>query len=84
VKIEVLGSGCPKCMMVESNVRKALEKLSLEAEVVHVRDLKEIAKRGVIFTPGVVIDGKVMAAGKIPKTEEIEGWIGEASRGGSA
>ena len=48
------------------------------------RDLKEIAKRGVMFTPAVMVDGEVMAVGRIPKTEEIECWIEGASGSGSA
>lgn len=83
MKIEVLGPGCPKCMAAENNVRQALKELNLQAEVVHVRDAKEIAKRRVMFIPGVVIDGKIMAAGKVPGPEEVKRWLGEATGGGA-
>jgi len=71
VKIEVFGTGCPKCRGVEQNVVKALEQTGLKAEVVKVTDIGEIVDRGLMSTPGLAIDGEVVAAGRIPTVEEI-------------
>ncbi len=75
MKIEILGPGCARCHATEKNVSLALNELSLQAEVVHVHDPKEYAKRGVLFTPAVVIDGETKASGKIPTVEEIKSWL---------
>ncbi|MBC7221944.1 TM0996/MTH895 family glutaredoxin-like protein [Candidatus Bipolaricaulota bacterium] len=72
MRIEILGTGCPKCQATEQNVRKALEELGIGAEVVHVYDPKEFAKRGVLFTPAVSIDGEVKISGHVPSVEEIK------------
>ncbi len=72
MKIEILGTGCPKCKATEENVRKALVELGLEAEVEHIYDAKEYSKRGVMFTPALAIDGEVKVSGHIPSVEEIK------------
>jgi small redox-active disulfide protein 2 len=77
VKIEVFGTGCPKCRGVEQNVVKALEKTGLKAEVVKVTDIGEIVDRGLMSTPGLAIDGEVVAAGRIPTVEEIVQMVKE-------
>ena len=71
MKIEVLGSGCAKCKRLQKNVEKALKNSSLKADVVKVDDITEIMKRGVMMTPGLVIDGKVVSSGKVLSPEEI-------------
>lgn len=71
MKIEVFGTGCPKCRGVEHNVVKALERTGLKAEVVKVTDIGEIIDRGLMSTPGLSIDGEVVAAGRVPTVEEI-------------
>ncbi len=71
MKIEVFGTGCPKCRGVEHNVMKALEQTGLKAEVVKVTDIGEIVDRGLMSTPGLAIDGDLVAAGRIPTVEEI-------------
>jgi small redox-active disulfide protein 2 len=73
--IEVLGSGCPNCQAVERNVREALVSTGLEAEVRHVTDWAEIAGRGVMSTPGLVIDGTVVSAGRIPSADQVATWL---------
>jgi small redox-active disulfide protein 2 len=75
MKIEVLGTGCPKCNTTTENVKKALAELDKSAEVVKVTDINQMIERGVMSTPALIIDGKVMAQGKIPKVEEIKVWI---------
>ncbi len=72
IKVEVLGTGCKKCQQLESNVRDAIAKLNLEAEVLHITDPVEIAKRGVISTPALTVNGKVVGKGKVMTSEEIQ------------
>lgn len=76
--IEVLGSGCNNCMKLEANAREAVASVGIEAEIRHVTDYAEIAQRGVMNTPGLVIDGKVVSAGKIPTPATIAGWLTQA------
>ncbi|MGA1792524.1 MAG: thioredoxin family protein [Thermoplasmatota archaeon] len=71
MKIEVLGSGCAKCKLLHSNVEKAVQKAGIKAKVVKVEDIVEIMNRGIMITPGLVIDGKVVLSGKVPDVDEI-------------
>lgn len=73
--IKVLGPGCPKCQQTEKMVKDAIAESGVEASVEKVTDVMEIAGYGVFGTPAVVIDGEVKSVGKIPKKEEILGWI---------
>lgn len=72
MEIKILGSGCKKCNELEENTKKALEEMGLVAEVIKVTDFKEIAKYGVMTTPALVIDEKVISKGKVLKKEEIK------------
>ena len=72
LNIEVLGPGCPKCQMLEKNVRAAVEELELDAEVTKVSDIKEIASRGVLMTPGLVVDGKVVSSGHLLSVIQVK------------
>lgn len=72
MKIEILGTGCPKCKTTEKNVRKAVEELGLQAEIVKVDDLQQIVDRGVMMTPAVFIDGVAKIVGRVPSPEEIK------------
>lgn len=74
-KIEVLGMGCSKCNQLESNAKKAVAEAGVEAEVVHVADLKKISEYKVLFTPAIAVDGVVKASGKIASVDEIKKWI---------
>lgn len=78
MRIEILGPGCSRCLRTEESVRRALKELSLEAELAHIRDPQEFASRGVLFTPAVVIDGKLKSSGRVPTNEEIRQWLEEA------
>jgi len=78
MKIEVLGTGCTKCQKLVSLVEKVVADLGLAAQVTKVERIDEIMKYGVPFTPGLVINGTVVAAGKLPKATEIENWLREA------
>ena len=72
MKIEILGSGCPKCLETERRVQKVVQELGLQAEVVHVYDLMEIARRRVVLTPAVAIDGEVKISGHVPTEDELK------------
>jgi small redox-active disulfide protein 2 len=75
MKIEVLGTGCPKCMSMEQNVKKAITELAVQAEVQKVTDLHQILQRGVLSTPALVIDGQVVLQGKNPTVQQIKELI---------
>jgi small redox-active disulfide protein 2 len=75
MEILVLGPGCPKCRQTEKIVRDAVAASGVPASVEKVTDIMEIAGYGVFGTPAVVVDGEVKSVGKIPKQEEVLGWI---------
>ena len=75
MKIEVLGPGCPKCMSMEQNVKKALEELSVKAEVEKVTDIQKIIQKGILSTPALVIDGRVVLQGKNPTVAQLKSVI---------
>ena len=75
MKIEVLGTGCARCNTAEEIVKQAVLEAGIEAEVVKVKDIREIAKYGVMVTPAVVVDGELKSEGKIPDLEEVLEWI---------
>ena len=72
LNIEVLGPGCPKCQLLEKNVRIAVEEMKLDAAVTKVSDIKEIAARGVLMTPGLVVDGKVVSSGHLLSVIQVK------------
>lgn len=69
--VKVLGSGCPKCNQLEAAAKAALEQLGMDTTIDHVTDFTQIASYGVMTTPALVIDGKVVSYGKVLKTEEV-------------
>lgn len=73
-KIEILGTGCPKCKKLEENTRKALQELKIDAKIEKVTDISKIIER-VSMTPAITIDGKIKAEGRIPEVEEIKKWL---------
>lgn len=75
MKIEILGTGCVKCIKLEELARKAASELDIEAEITKVKDIKEIQGYGVMITPALVVDGEVKVAGKLPSLEEIKKMI---------
>lgn len=75
MKIEIAGPGCFRCIKTEGNVKEALKELGKEAEVEHIFDVAEFVKRGVVFTPAVIIDGEIVTSGKIPTVDELKGII---------
>lgn len=71
MKIEILGPGCWRCVKLEENTKKAVKKMGLSAQVDHVKDFNKFIEYGVMLTPALVVDGKVLCSGKIPEVEEI-------------
>jgi small redox-active disulfide protein 2 len=78
VKIEVLGPGCANCQRLEANARAAVVMAGVEAEVVHVLDYRDIMARGVLSTPGLVIDDRVVSVGRVPSAGDIAEWLRSA------
>jgi small redox-active disulfide protein 2 len=72
VKIEILGTGCKKCQQLESNAKQAVANMKLTAEVLHIKDPVEIAMRGVMSTPAMTINGKVVCKGQVISPEQIQ------------
>ncbi len=72
MKIEILGPGCTKCMSMEQNVTKAIAQLAVQADVEKVTDIQQIIRKGVMATPALVIDGKVVLQGKNPTVQQLK------------
>ncbi len=77
MKIEILGTGCPKCKKLNELVEEAVNELVVSAEIIKVTDINKIIDYGVMVTPALVIDGDVKVAGKMPSKQEITEWIKE-------
>jgi len=75
MKIEILGTGCPKCKQLYENVKSAVEQSDIEAEIVKVEDIEKIIEYAVMMTPAVVIDGEVKSSGKILSPDEIKTFL---------
>ena len=71
MKIEVLGTGCMKCNKLYEAAKEAVAEAGVQAEVVHVPDLAELMKRGVLVTPALAVDGQIKSAGKVLKSGEV-------------
>ncbi len=77
-KIQILGTGCARCRMLTANAEKAVQELGLQTEIEKVTDIKDIMKFQILMTPGLVIDGKIKTAGRIPSPEQIKQMLLEA------
>lgn len=69
--VKVLGSGCAKCNQLEAAAKAALEQLGMDTTIDHVTDFSQIAAYGVMTTPALVVDGKVVSYGKVLKADEV-------------
>lgn len=71
MKIEILGPGCARCVKLEENTKKAVKKMGLAAQIDHVKDFNKFIEYGVMLTPALVVDGKILCSGRTPEVEEI-------------
>lgn len=71
MKIQILGTGCPKCKQLTANTEEAVKQLGLDAEIEKVTDIKQIMSFGVMITPALAVDGVVKASGKVLPPAEI-------------
>lgn len=74
-QIKVLGSGCANCRATHEMIRKMADELGVKVELEKVEDFAEIAAAGIMSTPGVVIDGKVVHAGGVPSRDAVRDWL---------
>jgi len=78
ITIKVLGPGCQNCKNLEAVARKAVANFGLEAEITKVTDWAEIKKYPILATPGLVINEKLVSAGRIPTEAEVMTWLADA------
>jgi len=80
MQIKILGSGCANCKRLEQITRKVIDALGIEAEFEKVTDYQKIIEYEIMSTPGLVINEKVAASGRIPSETEIQAWVEEATK----
>jgi len=78
MEVKILGTGCPKCKRLEQLARQAAAEAGIQATFTKVTDVDQIMSYPILSTPGLVIDEKVKSSGRIPRKEEILGWMKEA------
>lgn len=81
MEIKVLGPGCTNCHNLEKLTLTVLQELGIEANVEKITNIKEIAKAGILMTPGLIIDGKIKISGKVPSKTELTKIITAAQAG---
>jgi len=74
-KLQILGTGCPKCKKLAENTEAAARDLDIEYEIEKVTDINEIMKFGVMMTPALAVDGEVKSVGKVPSVEDIKAML---------
>ena len=77
MKIEILGVGCPKCKKLLELVTETVNELEITAEIGKVDKINDIMNYGVMITPALAIDGKIVVAGRIPSKEDIKKWLSD-------
>jgi small redox-active disulfide protein 2 len=82
MNIKILGTGCPKCKLLEENARKAIQFAGIDASIEKVTEIEKIMDYGVMMTPALVIDGIVKSAGKVLTVEQIKTEIAKIAEGG--
>jgi len=75
MEIKILGTGCPKCKTLEELTRKVVKENSIDADIRKVEDIVEIMKFNIMTTPALVVNGKVVAKGRIPSADEIKQFL---------
>jgi len=77
MEVKILGAGCPKCKALEAKVRDVANENGIEIQVEKVTQIDQIMNYGILMTPGLVVNGKVVSSGKIPTTEQLLNWLKE-------
>jgi small redox-active disulfide protein 2 len=72
MKVKIFGPGCPRCEATETNVRRVLHDLGIEAEIEHIYDPREFIKNGITITPAVMVDGVLKFHGKVPTIDDLK------------
>lgn len=72
MEIKILGTGCAKCSQLEKLTRQTVEELGIDADIEKVEDIYKIMQFGVMRTPGLVVNGKVVLSGRLPKSSELK------------
>jgi small redox-active disulfide protein 2 len=75
MQVKILGPGCARCEKLYAEAQRAIAEAGVEAELIKVQNLDEIAAHGVAMTPALIIDGEVKSVGKIPRSAQIAAWI---------
>jgi small redox-active disulfide protein 2 len=75
LSVKILGTGCKKCVTLEKRVRELVAQNNIDAAVEKVTDIQEIISYGIMTTPGLVVNGKVVSYGIVPKDEQIISWL---------
>ncbi len=75
MKIQILGTGCAKCLKLAEEAEKAAKELGVDYELIKVTDINDIMGFGVMITPALAVDGTVKVTGKVPSVEEIKGYL---------
>ena len=75
MEIKILGTGCPSCKMLENTTRQAVQELGVDADVIKVEDMVDILNHNVMRTPALVIDGKVVSAGKKLSLDQVKNLL---------
>ncbi len=79
ITIKVLGSGCDDCKKVEATARQALAGIGMPAEIIKVENYKEMMQYSILSTPGLVINEKLVCAGRVPSVAEMTTWLADAA-----
>ncbi len=72
MKIQILGTGCPKCKKLTETAEAAAKELGLDYEIEKITDINDIMKFGVMMTPGLAVDGDIKSVGKVPSVDEVK------------
>ncbi|MDD4211925.1 MAG: thioredoxin family protein [Bacilli bacterium] len=78
MEIKVFGSGCKNCKKMYENVKEACKELEVSADIIYVTDIVEIAKTGLMRTPGLMINQKMVLYGRVPSVDEVRAIIKKA------
>lgn len=79
LEVKVLGTGCRKCKKLYEEATKAVAAAGVEAQVIKVEKIDEIASFGIVITPALVINGQIKAGGNVPKADQIVAWLRESA-----